>query len=311
MAASVPAPIAMPRSLVASAAASFTPSPTIATRTPSACSPVITSALPCGRTSAYTSSIPTWVAISWATAHESPVSRTGRIPRFLNPATASAAPGLSWSPTTIRPSNAPSRTTNTSLPSRLASPGTSMPCSASRRRDPTATGTPSSSARAPMPGRASKRSVAGASPARSTTARAMGCSEPASTAAATASSSVSSMPSVGATSSTDILPVVRVPVLSSTTACTERAFSRAWAPRMITPSSAPRPVPTSSADGVASPSAHGQAMMSTAMPAVSAKVVPAPTSSCTVKVSMDSASTVGTKNSVIRSARRWARALPV
>ena len=45
------------------------------------------------------------------------------------------------------------------------------------------------------------------------------------------------------------------------------------------PSCAPRPVPTSSAVGVASPSAHGQAMISTATAVVIANAALAPSSS--------------------------------
>ena len=45
---------------------------------------------------------------------------------------------------------------------------------------------------------------------------------------------------------------------------------------MSRPSCAPRPVPTISAVGVASPSAHGQAMMSTATAAVNANVALSP-----------------------------------
>ena len=67
-------------------------------------------------------------------------------------------------------------------------------------------------------------------------------------------------------------PVVTVPVLSSTIVSTLRVDSRTWGPLMRMPSCAPRPVPTSSAVGVASPSAHGQAMISTATAAVNAAV---------------------------------------
>ena len=59
IATSVPVPIARPRSACASAGASLTPSPTIATTRPSACSRRTTSALSAGSTSAITSSMPT------------------------------------------------------------------------------------------------------------------------------------------------------------------------------------------------------------------------------------------------------------
>ena len=62
MATSVPVPMAMPRSACASAAASFTPSPTMATTWPSACSVRTASTLSAGSTSAITVSMPTWAA---------------------------------------------------------------------------------------------------------------------------------------------------------------------------------------------------------------------------------------------------------
>ena len=66
IAASVPVPMASPRSAWASAAASLTPSPTIATTRPSDCSRRITSTLSTGRTSAKTSSMPTCAATAFA-----------------------------------------------------------------------------------------------------------------------------------------------------------------------------------------------------------------------------------------------------
>ena len=59
-------------------------------------------------------------------------------------------------------------------------------------------------------------------------------------------------------------PSVMVPVLSRRTTCTLWAVSRASASRTRMPCSAPLPMPTMMAVGVASPRAHGQAMMSTA-----------------------------------------------
>ncbi len=71
-------------------------------------------------------------------------------------------------------------------------------------------------------------------------------------------------------------PVVTVPVLSSTTVSTRRVDSSTSGPLISSPSWAPRPVPTISAVGVASPSAHGQAMISTATAAVNANVALSP-----------------------------------
>ena len=60
-------------------------------------------------------------------------------------------------------------------------------------------------------------------------------------------------------------PSVSVPVLSTTSVSTVSRRSSASAFLMSTPAEAPRPVPTMMAMGVASPSAHGHAMISTAM----------------------------------------------
>ena len=64
--------------------------------------------------------------------------------------------------------------------------------------------------------------------------------------------------------------MVTVPVLSSTTVSTAREDSSAWYPLMKIPSCAPRPHATISAAGVASPSAHGHAMIRTASAALNA-----------------------------------------
>lgn len=112
------------------------------------------------------------------------------------------------------------------------------------------------------------------------------------------------------TASRVIRPVVTVPVLSRTTVSTLRVRSRTSGPLMRMPSWAPRPVPTMSAVGVASPSAQGQAMISTATAAVKAAVSPQPVPSQKPKVATASAMTTGTKTAEMRSASRWAAALP-
>ena len=84
------------------------------------------------------------------------------------------------------------------------------------------------------------------------------------------------VPATVMTSMSVICPVVTVPVLSSTMVSTRRVDSSTSGPLMRMPSWAPRPVPTRSAVGVASPSAHGQAMISTATAAVKALAVGAP-----------------------------------
>ena len=81
-----------------------------------------------------------------------------------------------------------------------------------------------------------------------------------------------STPSAGTTSISVMRPVVTVPVLSSTIVSTRRVDSSTSGPLISRPSWAPRPVPTTSAVGVARPSAQGQAMISTATAAVKAVV---------------------------------------
>ena len=115
-----------------------------------------------------------------------------------------------------------------------------------------------------------------------------------------------------ATTSTRLIrPVVTVPVLSSTTVSTRRVDSRTSGPLISSPSWAPRPVPTISAVGVARPSAHGQAMISTATAAVNANDALSPAPSQKPSVASASAITTGTKMPETRSARRWTGALPV
>ncbi len=78
-------------------------------------------------------------------------------------------------------------------------------------------------------------------------------------------------PTAAATSTTVIRPVVTVPVLSKMMVSTARVDSRTSGPLINNPNCAPRPVPTSSAVGVARPSAHGHAMTSTATAALNAR----------------------------------------
>ena len=124
------------------------------------------------------------------------------------------------------------------------------------------------------------------------------------------STSASEMPSATYALFSVMRPVVTVPVLSSTTVSTLRVDSRTSGPLMRMPSCAPRPVPTSSAVGVASPRAQGQAMISTATEAVKAAVIGKPAPSHTPRVATAIAMTIGTKTPEIRSARRCTSALP-
>ena len=106
-------------------------------------------------------------------------------------------------------------------------------------------------------------------------------------------------------------PVVTVPVLSSTIVSTVRVDSRTSGPLISSPSCAPRPVPTSSAVGVARPSAHGQAMISTATAAVNANVRSSPAPIQNPSVATARPITTGTNTPDTRSASRCAGALPV
>ena len=89
-----------------------------------------------------------------------------------------------------------------------------------------------------------------------------------------------------------------------------RVRSSTSGPLIRIPSCAPRPVPTISAVGVASPSAQGHAMMSTATEAVKASVGSPVSASQPTRVASESASTIGTKTAEIRSTSRWMGALP-
>ena len=110
--------------------------------------------------------------------------------------------------------------------------------------------------------------------ARRTIASPRGCSDRVSSEAARSSSSGGVSPEAGTTAATSGRPSVSVPVLSKTTVSTRPAVSSASPPRTRIPASAPCPVPTMIAVGVARPMAHGQAMITTPMKAVRASVKP-------------------------------------
>ena len=100
------------------------------------------------------------------------------------------------------------------------------------------------------------------------------------------------------------VPVVTVPVLSRTTVSMPVTDSSTCGSLMSTPSCAPRPVPTRIAVGVARPSAHGQAMISTATAAVNAAATDPPANSHAASVTAAMPSTTGTNTADTRSARR-------
>ena len=182
---------------------------------------------------------------------------------------------------------------------RLGSAG--MPRSPSSAAVPTSTRRPPTVAWMPRPGSASNCSAPSRSSprvrAKVTIAAPSGCSEPTSAAAARRSTSSAGVPSAGMMLVTEGAPRVSVPVLSRTIVVMRRAASSASPPRIRIPSSAALPVPTMMAVGVARPSAHGQATISTAIAACSARVTSGRGTSTSqpTKVSSDRPRMAGTK----------------
>ena len=108
-------------------------------------------------------------------------------------------------------------------------------------------------------------------PRRGTIAAASGCSLPRSSARGERGAARSRRSPRAATMlASSGRPSVSVPVLSTTSVSTWRSASIASASRKSTPAPRPRPVATMIDIGVASPSAHGQAMISTATALTSA-----------------------------------------
>ena len=151
---------------------------------------------------------------------------------------------------------------------RAASAVESAASAPSKRRLPSATRRPLASPVTPCPVTDWKLSTrAGVTPrsaAPASTAAASGCSLPCSSPAASASTSSSEKPAAATTATRRGLPSVSVPVLSTTTVSTFSMTSSASALLIRTPAWAPRPVATMMETGVARPSAHGHAMISTA-----------------------------------------------
>ena len=133
-------------------------------------------------------------------------------------------------------------------------------------------------------------------------AAARGCSDGASAEAAARSRSSAETPAAHTASTTEGVPRVMVPVLSSTTVFTPWAVCRASAVFAKMPARAPRPVPTMTAVGVARPSAHGHEMTSTDTACESAVSSPAPNAVHTANVTAAIAMTAGTNTPLILSA---------
>ena len=119
IATSEPAPMATPTSAAARAGASLTPSPAMATIRPSARSRSTTAALSCGRTSAWTSSMPSRRATASAVVRLSPVIITRRRPAAFRSRMAPAVVALTGSAMPRTPAAAPSTATKMAVaPSR-------------------------------------------------------------------------------------------------------------------------------------------------------------------------------------------------
>ena len=103
IATSVPAPIAIPVSADASAGASLTPSPIIATLCPAALSFAISASFSSGSTPAITLSIPTCSFMALAVTSLSPVNITTSMPIFLNSLIAALELSFTTSATAIIP----------------------------------------------------------------------------------------------------------------------------------------------------------------------------------------------------------------
>ena len=144
------------------------------------------------------------------------------------------------------------------------------------------------------------------SPAAATIARANGCSLSASALAARASTVSSSTPSAAAISMTVGSPLVRVPVLSNSTASTVRMASSANRSLTSTPPRAARSVAMATTRGIAKPSACGQAMTSTVMVRITAwSGWPMTVHTMAVMIAEPSANQ--NSSAAAESASRWAR----
>ena len=222
--------------------------------------------------------IPTCLAIALAVRALSPVIITTSIPIFCKASTPALAESLTVSATAINP---------VSLPS-TASTITVFPCSPSFARGrlarlifisslsiififPNTTLCLPTSPSTPCPAIAlnlvTGSNTKFSSSAFFTIASAKECSDPFSTDAASCSSFslVTFALSLVTISVTIGFPFVNVPVLSKITVLILFAISRLSASLIKIPCSAPRPVPTIMAVGVANPMAQGQAIIKTAI----------------------------------------------
>ena len=267
--------------------------------------------------------MPTARATASAVCRLSPVIITTSRPRRRIASTAERDSGFTWSATATRPAKRPSTAANIGVfpspASRAAS--ASAPCIATSRERrsrafPRSRARPSTRASIPCPAIALNPVASVSATPRSDAPRTMaspsGCSLPRSADATKRRSSASPTPSAGRTSVSAGSPRVMVPVLSSMTVSSVCAVSSVSPPLMSTPCSAPLPVPTMMAVGVARPRAQGQAMMSTETKATRAMVNRVGSGAATYQtanVAMATHSTTGVKTPLMTSARRAIGAL--
>ncbi len=292
IATSAPVPMATPRSARASAGASLMPSPTIATVRPrpwsrSTIAGLAPRAGPRRRRRA--PGCRPGRATASAVARASPVTSQISMPAAVSSRIAAADSALTGSAIAEHPDDAAvgghddrrprarrRRVDGVLRPARCRPPAMrSSP--AARRRPPRGPASVATVPRTPPPTTASKSPTrpkpSSRSLAQATIAAPSGCSLARSTRAGEVDDGRARRTRAPATTSVTVgRPSVSVPVLSKTTVSTRCAISSASPPRMRMPTSAPRPVPTMTAVGVASPIAHGQAMTTTPMNAVSARV---------------------------------------
>ena len=204
-----------------------------------------------------------------------------RIPSSRSDRSASGVDALIGSATAMRPAGRSSTARNTTVcPSRRSASARAVEVpgvDAERLQElafPSATRRPSTRPVTPCPGSTRKSAASSSASPRSraaaTMAPASGCSLPRSRLAARRRSSASSWGGRATSAASRGLPSVSVPVLSTTSVSTFSRTSSASACLTRTPAVAPRPVPTMIDIGVASPSAHGHAMISTATALTSA-----------------------------------------
>ncbi|MPM97895.1 hypothetical protein SDC9_145075 [bioreactor metagenome] len=199
----------------------------------------------------------------------SPVIITTSIPIFFRVSTASLEFSFRVSATATSPiASSPIATSiavfpfSSNLRISVSSPSKGMEFSSMSLRVPRRIFWSSRYASIPFPGIERKFFVSARlrslSSAPLTIASPSGCSDPFSAVAAIKSTSCCSRPETANMSVNFGVPSVSVPVLSNTMVSSLCALSRASPPFIRTPFSAPLPVPTIIAAGVASPTAHGQ-----------------------------------------------------